>query len=127
MIQLPWVLFMNECDFNYYLSEKDEILIITLIGEMTESAIPKLKECIEEMKVKNPQFVAFNLHDINKIGIDGVRLFAHMQKLIREKPAKIRICFLETKIKERLIKEGIVREGEIVDNLGLALKSFKAT
>ncbi len=55
---------------------------------------------------------------------EAISVLAQMQRDIRSKPAELRLCALRENIRTKLIRMGVVRGLEVVDDLKTALMSF---
>lgn len=111
-------------NLDWFISEKDKYLIVSFSGTMTEDTSSKLIHCEEEVKKRNAKCIVLNFFNIDEMTRGCMRQLAHLEKLIRDKPAKLRICFLKPDHETFLVREGIIRPNEITGNLMQALKSF---
>lgn len=114
--------------FQYYLSDKSPILVITMLGKLNSSAVKTLTECKAEINKfagkSGIKFVVFYCRDVDMINGDAVSVFTQMQIEIRARSWELSICSLRPDIKEKLIGMGVVRKTELSENMREALLGF---
>ena len=111
--------------FNYVISHKNDMLVVTFQGDMTSSILPGLEACRSEiLSKKEIRCVVLYFGDVGLISSDAIPLVAQIQREVRAKPAELRLVGLKENIRERLVKMGVVRGMEIADDLRAALTSF---
>jgi len=124
MIQQPGQL-------TYFLSEKEVasqqavILLISLAGPINRATASVFEKLIEEVEKKSPGWVVINMRDVGT-SIERTQFpnFAKLQKIIRDKPAELKIYSVHPDLKKILIDAGILRAKEISNNLPEALQSL---
>ena len=111
-----------QTDFQFLISAKGRAVLVTLIGEMKNSSLAKLEECQREvLKDGNLNYFVFYFRDVPNVTIDAIPFLTQFQKNIRLK-GELRICSLRPELKDKLIKLGVVRSAELVNNLQSAFK-----
>lgn len=119
------MLQQKESTLTYFLAEKNRILVISLIGPLAKVNTPTLENCIREVKERSPQWVILNFRDVPpEVDKTVVPQIARLQKLVREKPAILRLSSIHPELKKFLEYEGLVRSDEVCNNLAEALKSL---
>lgn len=109
--------------FEYFMSEKDGIVVATLVGDLTPGVVPLLEQCRLELESKKDlKLVVLYFRDVNVIESEVIHAFTHLQKSARSK-AVLRLSSIKPHIRENLLRMGIVRKQELADNLQEALSS----
>jgi anti-anti-sigma regulatory factor len=109
----------------YFISEKQSFLVISLLGTVTKATIPAIDRCRDEALKSKASNVVISLHDVNTVEISGVPALIRLQKAMRDKPAELRLAFLKPSTAKSLLEAGAVRPDELADNLLAALQSFQ--
>ncbi|WII71510.1 STAS domain-containing protein [Bdellovibrio sp. 22V] len=111
--------------FHYNFNQKNNMLVISLIGEITPQVIPSLEACRQELLAKSEvSRVVLYFQDVETISMDAIPILAQIQREIRSKPADLRLCSLKESLREKLVRMGVVRGLEVADDLKTALLSF---
>lgn len=71
------------------------------------------------------QFFIIYFREVTSVKTSSHRIFALMQKMIRDKMGFIRICGLHPNIKKEFLDSGIVKDEEICDNIRTATAIFE--
>lgn len=115
----------DRVEFDYFISEKNEFLVVSFLGKIDNNCLDKLSNLKQEILSKEQvKFVVLNFRDSIDIVGEAIQAFTHFQKDIRAKPAELRVCGLNPNIKDKLIRLGLLRGNEIVDNLNVAIQSL---
>lgn len=118
----------GELCFQYFLSDKKPILIVTMVGRMNFMAVQTLLKCKAEInrlsQKENARFVVFYCRDVELITGDAISVLTQMQAEIRARDCSLNICSLRPEIRERLVNMGVVRRNELTDNMRDALMAF---
>ena len=124
MIQQP-------SQFSYFISEKDLssqngiLLVIALMGPISRSNAPIFEKFLDELSQKQAHWVIINLRDVEKdVERPMFPVFARLQKLIRDKPAELKLCGVHPELRVVLEQAGILRATEVVNNLAMALQTL---
>jgi anti-anti-sigma regulatory factor len=92
---------------------------------MNRSNAATFDKLIEEVTQKSPSWVIINMRDLGRtIERTQFPAFARLQKVIREKPAELKLCSIHPDLKTTLQDAGLVRYNELADNLSDALASL---
>lgn len=109
----------------YSVSEKNHLLVVSFAGDLTGLVLPSLEVCRQEITAKRHiTCVVLYFQQVTVISTEVVSYLAQLQREIRLKKKDLRLCGLKTNLRERLIKMGVVRGLEVVEDLKSALLSF---
>jgi anti-anti-sigma factor len=115
----------------YFLSEKEvpsqkaKILLISLAGPLNRNTSETFDKLIEEVAQKSAGWVVVNMRDVAQpIERTQFPAFARLQKIIREKPAELKICSIHPELRKTLQDAGLLRFKELANNLSEALESL---
>ena len=109
---------------SWFISKKNNYVVVAFSGVFDESIEAILKECEAAIKKTDANCIVLGFHDIQEFDRTCIRPLVQFEKSLREKPAKIRVCFFNTSLEHFLINEGAVRQTEVSGNLIQALTSF---
>jgi anti-anti-sigma factor len=116
---------VDQKSFNYVISHKNDMLVVSFQGDMTSAILPGLEACRSEiLSKKEIRCVVLYFGDVPLISSDAIPLISQIQREVRAKPADLRLVGLKENIREKLVKMGVVRGMEIADDLRTALMSF---
>lgn len=113
-------------EFEFFVSEKNEFFVATLIGKMDFRASEQVEALHTQLSnsVDSRRFI-LNLRDLESISKDLIPAFAQIQKTARsKKDGGLRLCGLKPGVREQLEKAGILRAAEISDNLQTAISAL---
>lgn len=115
----------DQKSFNYVLSHKNNMLVVTMQGELNSFVLPALEACRQEiLSKKEVRCVVLYFQEVDAIASDAIPLLAQMQREIRAKPADLRLASLSETLRERLVRMGVIRGLEVAEDLKTALLSF---
>jgi anti-anti-sigma regulatory factor len=114
----------NDTKLDYFVSEKSGFLVLSFLGAITKSTLVVFEKAQLDVRKSEATNIVLNFHDITKLDVSGIPGLVKLQKMIRERPAELRICFLRPDFKKMLLEGGAVRPNELNNNLLDALKSF---
>ncbi|WP_413560909.1 STAS domain-containing protein [Bdellovibrio sp. HCB209] len=116
----------DQKSFNYSISHKNKMLVVSFTGEeMGSVVVPALEACRQEILSKEEvRQVVFYFQNIDRISSEALASFAQLQRDIRAKPADLRLCSLKGALREKLVRMGMVRSLEVTEDLKSALLSF---
>ncbi len=115
----------EELNLQYFLSSKGPILVVTFVGEMNDASIKTLEKCNAELiAIKDVKFVILYFRDTKRISMDAIPVLATMQKEIR-KTHSLQICSMAPDMREKLKKQGVIRDAEMTNNLADAIAALK--
>ncbi|MEZ0391039.1 MAG: STAS domain-containing protein [Pseudobdellovibrionaceae bacterium] len=111
--------------FGYQLVGNDSVLIINFSGSLHSGSLSTLDEITEALNSKSSlQAVILNFTQVETLAFEAIPRFAQFLKVIRGKPAELRICSLKLPLKERLGRSGILRSSEITETTKDAIYSL---
>ncbi len=116
---------ITEKKLSYFISEKEKFLVITLQGPADRTFEHIVEECLERIRLSKAEFIVINLHDVTQFDRQGLSFFVKLEKQIRNKPAQLRICCINSIVNKFLNEEGAVRNNEVAPDLPMAIQSFK--
>ncbi len=91
-------------EFEYNLTEKDGINIITIKGNLIEkSQAGKLMEDIEEKVLDNSNKFVINMAEFKYMNSTGLNVLVHILTKARKSGGEAVICCMPNKIKELLV------------------------
>ena len=111
-------------DFSYFISHNGSILVASLSGFCEGDAAVLLVKCkteIEERITDTIQGVVLNFSGVTGIANDLVPFWAQLQSTIRSHQVELRVCGVESNLKEKLNRMGILRSNEASLSLKEAL------
>ncbi|WP_415062137.1 STAS domain-containing protein [Bdellovibrio sp.] len=115
----------DQKSFQYSFNQKNNMLVVSLVGQITAQVLPALEACRQELLSKREvRCVVLYFQDVESISMDAIPLIAQMQREIRLKPADLRLCALPLGLREKLVRMGVVRGLEVAEDLKSALLSF---
>jgi hypothetical protein len=116
---------IDDKPFDYLIARQKNVRVITLVGAIDANAVQKLDALKAEIGIEidvDAQFFIFNFRDVSAVTRHAFTLLSKIQQIIRlEKNGKVFLSSMAPKIKEQLLKEGIIRDLEVVNNLRDAL------
>lgn len=110
---------------DWFISENGKYLVISFVGSILETTGKRLQECEDEINRRSATRIVLNFFNVDEMSRGAIRPLARLEKIIRDKPANLRLCFLKPDHEKLLIWEGVARPDEIMENLVIALKSFQ--
>lgn len=110
----------------YFVSKSDLVVVISFQGALNEAALPELQRCQEEIQnVGDARFFILNFSQATTVSSHAAPMLAQLQRSVRSKEMKIRICGLPIEIREKLEALGIVRRSEVGTDLNESLSWVK--
>lgn len=109
--------------FEYFIAQKSDIAIISLVGSSTKDNAAALEECWQKVQNLNATYFIFNLRDLRDVNEGFFRPFALMLAFARKK-GPIRISGLNSQHKEALSSIGLLRNQELSLTLNEAMQSL---
>ena len=111
--------------FNYYVYLASEVLILRLDGVLGRDSRKKLKKISEEIKELSYTHLVLNLEKITQVEALTHRFLVQTQQEVKkEKQGSVRIITPPPLVKEKLIREGILKKEEVFDDLKQARESI---
>jgi anti-anti-sigma regulatory factor len=119
------MLSTTEAKLEFFVSEKNHFLVISLLGTLTKTTLPVLEKIQDELAQRDAKLIVLNCYDLHRVEVGGVPGIVRLQKMIRDRPSThLRICFLKPDISKFLMESGAVRPNELCNNLLEALKDL---
>jgi anti-anti-sigma regulatory factor len=116
---------MEELRLEYFLSEKQGILVVAFLGALSKATEAVVARCQGEIEARNGlQAVVLTFHDIERLEPSGIPSLVRLQRAARERAA-LRLCFLKPAYQKQLMDSGAVRPNELEDSLINALRSLR--
>jgi anti-anti-sigma factor len=110
--------------FGFYLSEKQQFLVVTFSGALIKATLPEFQKCEKQILESQAKYIVLNFQELQQMDLTAIRPLAQLQKQIREKPAQLKICAIQKKFCDLLTEAAAVRPQELCQDLAQALKSF---
>lgn len=116
---------MEKESLTYFLAEKNNILVVHLIGPLIHKNMHVLESCGKEIGSRKAKAVIVNFRDV-AAGMDRsmVPVLAKIQKQIRVMPAALRMSSLHPDLNHFLEVQGLIRSEELANNLNEALRTI---
>jgi anti-anti-sigma regulatory factor len=114
---------MSESNFEYFISQKTEIAVVTMVGSLTKANQEQIEACVKAVEELSCTFLIFNMRDVNEIREVFVRQFATMQMSARKR-GQMRISGLKPEQRDYLAQQGLIRQIEMSNNLNDAIIDF---
>ena len=120
---------MNQCSdltkLSISMTDNQPVLIITLSGPFSFEYLSEIQALNSKISTLDQvNFVVFELSKLSLVESKMTFSFARIQKEVRDKDFQLRVCGTPTKLKEKLLEKGVLREGELFANLTDAVKSL---
>lgn len=112
--------------FTYFISEKSPILIVTLGGKILRSTNQILDQCFTDVSTKDFSWAVLNFQGVSEIDLPSITHLAKFQKMIRNKPAQLKVCSLAHSLEQLLREQCLLRTEELALDLVSALKFISA-
>lgn len=111
-------------EFSYFISQKSQILVVSLVGNMDAKALAPLSE-LKELHLLQPtaKIVILNFRGVQGISAAAIPQFVQLQTVIR-KHSKLMICGVKTEIQEQLARKGVIRARELTIDLQNAIEMW---
>jgi hypothetical protein len=119
---------MNASDnftLRYFITEKSSILVISLVGPLVRTNVPVLEQCLAEISTRDFQLAVLLFQDCgNTVERPVFPALTRLQKVLRDRPAKIRVGGLVDDLYHLLLNHGVIRQNEATATLQEALSSL---
>ena len=109
---------------DYFISERKGVVVVSFVGRLEPRSLPVLTQIMDELNHRDARMIIFNCHDLSEIDHRAMRPLSELQRLVREKPAALRFCFLSPAVRSLLLQASAVQEAEITDNILQAVESM---
>ncbi|MBI3534102.1 MAG: hypothetical protein HY072_01270 [Deltaproteobacteria bacterium] len=96
----------NEKKVDFFISEKDKYVVVSFQGQIGRTFEQTLLECWKHISKTQADQIILNFHDVTQFDKHGLSAFVRFEKQVREKPAQLRICFVNHPLYKFLNDEG---------------------
>lgn len=108
----------------YFLSEKEGLLVISLKGSLDGTQTSQVELCLNDAISKTPAGVVLHMAGVSDFPKDGFRDFSTLLRGIKEKCKAVRVTGLEVEFQKLLIDQGLLSNSEIRETLADAAKEL---
>jgi anti-anti-sigma regulatory factor len=115
---------VTEPKLEYFISQRGEFLVASLIGVITKSTSDVLLSCARQIAEAGKRCVVIVFHDVRQIEVGGIPVMVKLQMAARDGDRELRVCFIRPDLQRQLIDAGAIRQNEITESLVEALQSF---
>jgi MFS superfamily sulfate permease-like transporter len=109
---------------NYQFSSQNSMVVVSFSGALINSNLGTLEKCMAEVLGSKATSVVLNFRKATKLDFPATSALIRLQHSIREKPAKLRLCFLSSDFTRVLEDRGAIRKDELRVTLVEAVHSF---
>ena len=110
--------------FEYFLSEKERLVVLSLQGDLQERDNELLDECLERALNAKPAAVAIHLAQVTEIQKGALRGVVLLLRGLKSKGIHVLAAGLQDLPKKSLVQGGILTAAECRDSLPEALKDL---
>jgi anti-anti-sigma regulatory factor len=105
--------------FDYLISQKGPLLVITFVGEFEAKCDEKIDSCLEELEnYSDCSAAVLYFRDVEDIQPSGYKAFIKLARAIRFKYKRFfKICSLKPNLRRELDKAGLINKGEVTNNM----------
>jgi len=115
----------TEQEFKVITGEKDDTIIVLLLGQIRSQEIPKLEELEKFLLEKPLHSVIISFRDVAQFLPATHATWAKVQETLRKAGKLITLCSFKPDIKAKLIQAGIIMESETFNNIPDSWKALK--
>lgn len=108
--------------FQYFLSEKEGLLVISLKGSLDGTTNSLVEKCLNDAISKTPAGIVLHLAEVSDFPRDGFRDLALLLRGLKAKCKLFRVTGLEAKSQKFLIEQGLISASETRVTLAEAAK-----
>lgn len=102
---------------NYRIQTHNSVCVITINGDIRRDDRERLLQCAEEIRPLEFQSAILLFQQVDVIEMGVYRELTMLQQEIRQKREKLRLIGLKYTLKCVLGEKGIIRFGELIDDL----------
>lgn len=110
--------------FEYKIVENNDVVVVTLQGNLTRNAKDDFKKCHQELILVSSKNIIFFFKDVSLIEPIILRDLTLIQHDTRKNNKRIFVTGLSSSMKQVLNEKGIIRLTEFKNSLDDALKSI---
>ena len=115
---------MQNSDFTYFISERNFISVVSLLGRLEKPALPIFPKILDDISQRRARMVIFNCHDLKFLEPNVMLAFAELISCVKSTPVEICFCFVAPDLKASLMEAKVALAHEFRDNLYEAVGSF---
>ena len=108
--------------FQYFLSEKEGLLVVSLKGSLDDHQKPLVEKCLNEAVSKAPAGAILLMEGIADFPADGFRCFSLLLRGLKAKCKVVRVTGLKEKARKTLVDKGLLSASEFRETLADAAK-----
>lgn len=112
--------------FQYFVAQKQQVVVISFMGDMSKSSMETLEKCLREVENLKIKFAILNFREVQNIDDSSNRLLSLIQSTLR-KDGELRLCGLAPDLKRHLCRMAVCRDKEIKNNIIECLESLNLT
>jgi|GEM_PF-1829905 len=109
---------------NFQISAQNSMVVVSFSGALINSNLGVIERCVVEVLGSKATSVVLNFRKVTKLDFPAISQLIRFQHAIREKPAKLRLCFLSSDFLRILEDRGAIRKDELRITLAEAVHSF---
>jgi anti-anti-sigma regulatory factor len=115
------VYFMSE---THFFSKDYSILVVNLVGTINLDTASVLHDCQEQILKSTSKWVILNFRDVSpESDSNTYQILRQLRQAVHNRPVVLRIAGIHPDLKNSLIKNDILKEEELFNNLADALQS----
>jgi len=113
----------DSATLEYFISQRNDLLVIALMGSLNRQGERVLEECRERVASASPRKVVLHLQGLeDRIELGSVPAFARFAKALRETPAELRLSSVHPRLVALLNSKGLLRPAEVSKTLEEAIR-----
>ena len=115
----------NKPEFKIVTGEKEDTVIVLLIGQVRSQEVPQLDELQTFLLEKTQPTIIISFRDVTQFMPAAHGPFARIQAALRKAGKLITICSFRPEIKGILLQSGVIRESEMFNNIPDAWQALR--
>lgn len=112
-------------ELSYFISERGPFLVVSLRGPLSKGTTEIIDRLRQELEGRKADRVIVSLHDVKEVHVIAIPQFVRFLAAVRQKPAKLGVCFMAPQVFEVLDSRGALRRDELFPTLEVALAALK--
>ena len=111
---------MTGSELDYFVTYKNEILIVTIFGEINSTSLPIFTECIKEINSIEDtcSFIVLYMRDVSQVTKDSLGIFSKfLENLKKLTPDKFKICSAKPSLRVLFLDSNITTKDVFTNNL----------
>lgn len=118
-------------DLAWFISEtllpvqEGTIVVVNWIGLLAKQNLRRVEECTQEIANSDATWVLLSFRDVQPhLDLSLVPALERFQRVVRAKPAELRLCSVHPILRGLMTTQGLVRPEELAPNLSTVLQSL---